>query len=92
MASQHAMVHFYDVGGVLVRRWVPMQRRLTMEAWTGDGWMPYPDADRVVRYGELLSEERALALLADIRSGVDSLAPLSDDEARKALVNRLRRS
>jgi hypothetical protein len=86
------VLHFYDVGGVLVRRWVPVQRRLAMESWNGDGWAPYADADTVLRYGELLTEARAVALLNGIRGRAGGLAQLTEDEARAALVDRLRRA
>jgi hypothetical protein len=86
------VLNFYEVGGVLVRRWVPMQRRMAMEAWHGDGWAPYSDTDQVFRYGELLTEARALALLHEIRGRVATLAPLSEDDARAALGDRRRRA
>ena len=80
------MLHYYDVEGILVRRWVPAQRRLTMEGWNGDGWTPYANADNVSRRGVRLSDTQALALL---REG--AVAPLSDEEAQVALSSRLRR-
>ena len=61
-------LHFYDVGGLVVRRWVPAQRRLAMEAWTGDGWAPYPDVDAVLRHGRRLTEMEALAVVHEARS------------------------
>jgi hypothetical protein len=85
-------VHFYEVGGLLVRRWVPARRRKVMEVWNGDGWAPYPDVDEVLRHGHRLAETQALALLHDTRSRSDALVPLPDEEARVALHARLRRA
>jgi hypothetical protein len=81
--------HFYDVGGLLVRRWVPAQRRTAMEVWNGDGWAPYPNVDSVLRHGRRLTDVQALALLHEARRG--SLRRFSDDEAHLALRDRLRR-
>ena len=86
------MLHFYDVEGVLVRRWVPAQRRLAMEGWMGDGWAPYPNADNVSRHGHRLTEDAALAMLHASRQRAGGLTPLSDQEARSALVARSRRA
>jgi hypothetical protein len=86
------VLHFYDVEGVLVRRWVPAQRRLTMEGWSGDGWAPYPNADNVSRRGVRLSEEQALALLHESRRRAGALVPLCEQEAKAALSARLRRA
>jgi hypothetical protein len=85
------VVNFYDVGGLLVRRWVPAQRRKGMEVWNRDGWAPYPDVDNVLRYGQRLTEVRALALLHEAR---DHMTParFSDEEAYVALRSRLRRA
>jgi hypothetical protein len=85
-------VHFYEVGGLLVRRWVPAQRRKAMEVWSGDGWAPYLDVDRLLRHGQRLTEEQALALLHATRDRFETWARLDDDEARAALHARLRRS
>ncbi len=84
-------MHFYDVGGLVVRRWVPAQRRLAMEAWTGDGWAPYPDVDAVLRHGRRLTEMEALAVVHEARNR-QGLPPFSDQEARIALRDRLRRA
>ena len=84
-------MHFYDVGGLVVRRWVPAQRRLAMEAWTGDGWAPYPDVDAVLRHGRRLTEMEALAVVHEARHR-QGLPPFSDQEARVALRDRLRRA
>ena len=61
-------MHFYEVGGVLVRRWVPAQRRVGMEVWKGDGWGRYLDVDNVLRYGQRVTEERAITLLHATRA------------------------
>jgi hypothetical protein len=85
-------VNFYEVGALLVRRWVPAQRRRTMEVWNGDGWAPYSDVDHVLRYGRLVTEVQALAFLHETRDRLGTLARLSDEEARIALRARLRRA
>jgi hypothetical protein len=81
---------FFDVAGLLVRRWVPAQRRKALEVWNGEGWAPYSDVDNVLRHGQRLTEERALALLQETRMG--TLARFSDEEARFALQTRRRRA
>ena len=86
------MLHFFEVEGLLVRRWVPGRRRMAMEAWNGDGWMPYPDVDNVSRRGERLTQEQALALLQTTHGRSGTLAPLSDTEAAVALSSRQRRA
>ncbi len=86
------MLHFYDVESLLVRRWVPAQRRLAMEVWNGDGWAPYPNVDNVSRRGQRLSDAQALTLLHETRERVGTLALLSDEEAGLALRSRLRRA
>ena len=86
------MLHFFDVEGLLVRRWVPGRRRVAMEAWSGDGWMPYPDVDNVSRRGTRLSPEQALILLRAARGRSGTLPPLSDEEAAAALSSRQRRA
>ena len=83
---------FFDVGGLLVRRWVPAQRRRAMEVWDGDGWAPYPDVDNVLRHGHRLTEIQALALLHETREHLGTLARFSDAEADAALRSRLRRA
>ena len=85
------MLHYYDVEGILIRRWVPAQRRLTMEGWNGDGWAPYANADNVSRHGVRLSDAQALAFLRETRRRAGAVAPLSDEEAQVALSSRLRR-
>jgi hypothetical protein len=84
-------VNFYEVRGLLVRRWVPAQRRRAMEVWNGDVWTPYPDVDNVLRHGERLPEVRALALLHEARDRMGTLARFSDEQARVALRARQRR-
>ena len=86
------MLQFFEVEGVLVRRWVPARRRVAMEAWSGDGWTRYPDVDNVSRRGHRLSPEQALALLRTVRERDNSLAPLADGEAEVALSSRQRRA
>lgn len=85
-------MHFYEVRGLLVRRWVPARRRKVMEVWNGDGWAPFPDVDEVLRHGHRLTEAQALALLHDTRNRCESLMPFPDEEARLALHARLRRA
>jgi hypothetical protein len=85
-------MHFYEVAGRLVRRWVPPQRRRAMEVWQPDGWAPFPDIDDVLRYGQRLTDAQALALLRETRNRSGTLTPFSDEEARAALSDRLRRA
>ena len=85
-------MHFYEVGGLLIRRWVPARRRKAMEAWQGDGWAAYPDVDALLRHGRRLTEEQAIALLHEIRARVEAVVAFSDEEARVALHSRLRRA
>ncbi|HET6956754.1 MAG TPA: hypothetical protein VFI56_09235 [Vicinamibacterales bacterium] len=86
------MLHFFDVEGILVRRWVPGQRRVAMESWTGDGWRVFPDIDSVSRHGVRLTRDEALALLKKIRERSGLTEPLSDGEAETALSSRQRRA
>jgi hypothetical protein len=86
------VLHFYDVEGVLVRRWVPGQRRRAMEGWNGAGWASYPNADNVSRHGLRLSEAQAVALLRECHRRAGALLPLSDAEAQAALSARLLRA
>ena len=85
------MLHFFNVEGLLVRRWVPGQRRIALEVWTGDGWTVYADVDNVSRHGERLTYEQALALLQATRGRHGTLPPFSDGEADTALSSRQRR-
>jgi hypothetical protein len=85
------MLHFFDVEGILVRRWVPAQRRVALEAWTGDGWKVYPDIDNVSRHGVRLTHEQALALLKTTRDRIGTTS-FADGEAEKALSSRQRRA
>jgi hypothetical protein len=85
-------VHFFDVRGLLVRRWVPAQRRRAMEVWNGNGWAPYRDVDTLLRHGHRLTDVRALALLHETREHSGTLARFSDEEAGVALHSRLRRA
>jgi hypothetical protein len=86
------MLQFFDVEGILVRRWVPGQRRVAMESWTGDGWRVFPDIDRVSRHGVRLTRDQAIALLKTIRDRSGFAEPLSDSEAEAALSSRQRRA
>ena len=86
------MLHFFEVEGVLVRRWVPGQRRVAMEAWTGDGWTRYPDVDKLSRHGHRLNQEQAMALLQGVRERLGTLTRLTDEEASLALSSRQRRA
>jgi hypothetical protein len=86
------MLHFFDVEGLLVRRWIPGQRRVAMEAWNGDGWAVYADVDNVSRRGERLTLEQARALLQASRERTGTLPPFSEHEADAALSSRQRRA
>jgi hypothetical protein len=86
------MLHFFDVEGMLVRRWVPGQRRVALEAWTGDGWKVYPDIDNVSRHGVRLTQEQALALLKTTRERIGTATPFADGEAETTLSSRQRRA
>ena len=86
------MLHFFDVGGILVRRWVTGQRRVAMESWTGDGWRVFADIERVSSHGVRLTHDQALALLKAIRGRSGLGEPLSDGEAETALSSRQRRA
>jgi hypothetical protein len=86
------MLHFFDVQGILVRRWVPGQRRVALESWTGDGWRLYPDIDSVSRHGVRLTHDEAIALLKAVRNRAGFAEPLSDSEAEMALSSRRRRA
>ena len=85
-------MHFYEVSGLLVRRWVPARRRKAMEVWNGDGWTPYSDVDELLRHGHRLTGDKALELLRQLRGRHETLTPLSDEEALVALRARLRRA
>jgi hypothetical protein len=78
-------VNFYDVNGLLVRRWEPAPRGMAFEVWNGSGWAPYSDVDKVLRHGQRLTDARALALLHETRNRNETLVRLSDEEARIAL-------
>lgn len=84
-------MHFYEVNGLLVRRWVPAQRRRALEVWQQDGWAPYADVDHLLRHGRRLTDEQALSLLHASRRHAGLTARISDDEALLALRDRLRR-
>jgi len=86
------MLQFFDVEGILVRRWVPGQRRVALEAWTGDGWKVYPGIDNVSRHGVRLTQEQALALLKTTRDGIGTATPFADGDAQNALSSRQRRA
>ena len=85
-------MHFYDVGGLLVRRWMPARRRKAMEVWKGDGWAIYPDVDTLLRHGHRVTEEQAVALLHSTRDRTEGSRRFSDGEARVALHARLKRA
>jgi hypothetical protein len=78
-------VNFYDVRGVLVRRWEPVRHGICLERWDGKSWLPYPDLNEVLRHGYRLTDARALALLHETRNRIETLMGLSDKEARIAL-------
>ena len=71
---------------------MPAQRRKMLEAWNGDGWVPYPEVDTLLRHGHRLTEEEALALLNATRDRNSALPRFSAEEARQALSHRLRRA
>ena len=77
-------MNFYDVGGLLVRRWTPVRKGTSLEVWNGDSWVPYSDVDAVLRHGHRLTDARALALLEETRDR-KALARLPEKEARTAL-------
>jgi hypothetical protein len=85
-------LHFYEVDGLLIRRWVPAGRRKGLEFWNGDAWDRYQDEDHLLRYGSRLSEAQAFELLQQTRNGQKGLAPLSEEEVRTALAARARRA
>ena len=78
-------MNFYDVRGVLVRRRMPVRRGVSLERWNGEDWLPYSDANAVLRYGVRLTDAQAMALLSETRNRVGTLPQLSDTEARRAL-------
>jgi hypothetical protein len=84
------MLHFFDVEGLLVRRWVPSQRRVAMEVWNGDRWTAYHDVDNLSRRGLRVTHEQALALLQAARERAGTEAPFADGEAGLALTSRQR--
>jgi len=86
------MLHFFDVEGILVRRWVPGQRRVALEAWAGDSWKVYSDIDNVSRHGVRLTHEQALALLKTTHDRIGTATPFSAAEAETALSSRQRRA
>ncbi|HZT76405.1 MAG TPA: hypothetical protein VFA27_07095 [Vicinamibacterales bacterium] len=82
-------MHFYNVRGLLIRRWVPAGRRTSLEVWTGDGWAPHPDIDDLLRFGMRLTDAEAQELLLDSRRRA-SLPPMTESDADIALRSRLR--
>ena len=82
-------MHFYNVRGLLIRRWVPTGRRISLEVWTGDRWAPHADVDDLLRFGVRLTDGEALLLLHDARRRA-SLPPISDRDADRALRSRKR--
>jgi hypothetical protein len=85
-------VHFYDVGGLLVRRWMPARRRKSLEVWKGEGWAPYPEVDTLLRHGHRLTEDQAVTLLHRTRESTETPRRFSDGEARVALHARTKRA
>ncbi|MGH9144006.1 MAG: hypothetical protein ACRD2I_22940 [Vicinamibacterales bacterium] len=86
------MLHFFDVEGLLVRRWVPGQRRVALEAWTGERWTTYPEVDTLSRHGQRLTYEQAMGLLQSTRQRTGTLTRFSDEQAATALSSRQRRA
>jgi hypothetical protein len=82
-------VHFYNVRGLLIRRWVPAGRRMYPEVWVRDSWASFPDLDDLVRFGVRLTDSDARALLNESRRQA-ALPVLSEGEADIALRSRLR--
>jgi hypothetical protein len=71
---------------------MPAQRRKSLEVWSGDGWMPYPEVDTLLRHGIRLTEDQALALLNLVRDRLGSLSTFTPEDGRTALRARLRRA
>lgn len=86
------MLHFFDVEGLLVRRWVPGQRRMAMEVWTGVEWIRYSDLDNLSRRGHRLTSEQAVVLFQATRARSGPPAPFSDEEANRVMSSRQRRA
>jgi hypothetical protein len=63
-----------------------------MEVWKGGGWAPYPDVDNVLRHGRRVTEAEALVHLNETRDRLGAGARFTDDEARAALRDRLKRA
>ena len=76
---------FYDVGGLLVRRQRRLRRGVSVEVWRGDGWVSYPDIDKVMRHGHRLNDTHALALLQEIHQRSAASVPFSEKDGRIAL-------
>jgi hypothetical protein len=77
--------YYYEVDGFLVRRAKRLRRGVGAEVWQGDGWAAYPDLNAILRQGHRLTDADAIALLRVTRARVDSLPPLSDEEAHTVL-------
>jgi hypothetical protein len=82
-------VQFFEVDGLLVRRWVPAGRRKGLEVWDGEHWATFGDVDQLLRHGVRLSEDSALALFHAVCDRKDGARHFSDDEGRRMLGNRL---
>jgi len=77
-------VHFYEVGGLLVRRPKRAPREVNAEVWKDDGWRDYTDLESILRHGHRLRETDALALLHRVRHA-DRDTRWSDQHAKVAL-------
>ena len=84
-------MNFYDVHGVLVRRRVSARPKgMSLDLWNGEDWRPYSQVDAVLRYGLRLTEQEATALLHRTHNEIETLARLSDAQARAVLRMRRR--
>ena len=77
-------MHFYDVGGHLIRRPRRVPRGVCADIWKDDGWHAFSDLDVILRHGHRLQEADALALLHRNRHGEEH-ARWTDQHARVAL-------
>ena len=77
-------MHFYDVGGLLVRRPKRAPRGSSSEVWKDDGWHDHTDLDSILRHGHRLHEADALILLHRVRH-LDHDTRWSDQHAKVAL-------
>src|ERR1700681_1765255 len=79
---------FYEVRGRLLRRGPPVRAGISVDAWTGDGWIPFDNLDAVPRYGHRLNTAQALELLHETRERLKTAGRLSDEDPRVVLRAR----